>query len=125
MNRIFFFIGAILGGLAVVAGAYGAHAGAKFFSPENVITFGKAVRYQMHHSLALFAVSWAISQWPGQKRILTVAGWSLVAGILLFSFSLYIMVFTGIDIAIITPFGGTAFIIGWFLLAWAAWMGKE
>ncbi len=121
MNRIFFIIGALFGGLAVAAGAYGAHAGAQYLSPESVITFGKAVRYQMHHGLVLLAVSWALTAWPKQAKLLTIAGWLFVAGVILFSTTLYIIAFTGLKIGIITPFGGTAFIAGWFLLAWAGW----
>ncbi len=125
MSRIFFIIGAIFGGLAVVAGAYGAHAGAQYLSPESAITFGKAVRYQMHHGLVLLAVAWAVSNWPKQAKILTAAGWLFVTGVILFSISLYIIAFTGLNIGIITPFGGTAFIAGWFLLAWAGWKARE
>jgi len=125
MSRIFFIIGAIFGGLAVAAGAYGAHAGTQYLSPESVVTFGKAVRYQMHHGLVLLVVAWAISNWPKQVKILAIAGWSFVTGVVLFSVSLYIIAFSGLNIGIITPFGGTAFIVGWFLLAWAAWKERD
>lgn len=125
MGRIFFIIGAVFGGLAVAAGAYGAHAGAQYLSLESAITFGKAVRYQMHHGLVLLVVAWAISNWPKQAKILTIAGWLFVVGVVLFSFTLYIIALSGLNIGIITPFGGTAFIAGWFLLAWAAWKERE
>jgi uncharacterized membrane protein YgdD (TMEM256/DUF423 family) len=117
-------IGAVLGGLAVAAGAYGAHAGAQYLTPEAAVTFSKAVRYQMNHALVLLAVSWAIRQWPDQVKILRAAGWLFVAGVFLFSVSLYIIALSGLQLGIITPFGGAAFIAGWFLLAWAAWKAQ-
>jgi len=58
MKRIFFRSGALLAGIAVGAGAYGAHGGAKTLSEEAVRWIAKAARYQMYHALALFAVAW-------------------------------------------------------------------
>ena len=124
MKKIFFISGAILGGLAVAAGAYGAHAGAEFLTDEGVITYGKAVRYQMHHALALLIIGLAMAQWPNQQKILSLAGWSILAGIILFSGSLYIIALAHVPMGYITPFGGTAFVIGWFLLAYGAWKEK-
>lgn len=124
MSRIFFMIGAVLGGLAVAAGAYGAHAGAQYLSSTEAVTFSKAVHYQMNHALVLLALSCAIQQWPKQAKILRIAGWLFVAGVLLFSVSLYIIALSGLQLGVITPFGGMAFISGWFLLAWAAWKAK-
>lgn len=121
MQKIFFILGALLAGMAVAAGAYGAHAGAEYLSADAVITFGKAVRYQMHHALALFAVAWALSQWPGQAKLLTYAGWFFVSGIVFFSFGLYWIALAGVDLVYITPVGGTAFMGGWILLAFSAW----
>ena len=125
MNKNFFIIGSILAGFAVAIGAYGAHGGADFLTDETSITFGKAVKYQMHHALALLAVSLAFAQWPDQKKILNLAGYSLLSGIVLFSGSLYIIVFADIKMGYITPFGGILFVIGWFLLAYAAWKAKK
>ena len=125
MKKNFIIFGAILGGLAVAIGAYGAHGGAKFMTDETVITFGKAVRYQMYHTLALLIVALAFAQLPNQKKLLTYAGYSFLAGILFFSGSLYIIVFGGIKMGYITPLGGTFFILGWLLLAFAAYKEKE
>ena len=125
MNKNFFIIGAILGGLAVAIGAYGAHAGAKYMTAETTITFGKAVKYQMHHALALLIVALAYLQFPKQKKLLTFAGYSFLAGILFFSGSLYIIVFAGIKMGYITPLGGTFFVLGWLLLAYAAFKDKK
>jgi uncharacterized membrane protein YgdD (TMEM256/DUF423 family) len=125
MNKTFFIIGAILGGLAVAIGAYGAHAGAKYMTAETAITFGKAVKYQMHHALALLIVALAYLQFPKQKKLLTFAGYSFLAGILFFSGSLYIIVFGGIKMGYITPLGGIFFVLGWLLLAYAAFKDKK
>ena len=125
MNRNFFILGSVLAGLAVAIGAYGAHGGAEYLTDESSITFGKAVRYQMHHALALLAVALAFAQWPNQKKILNFAGYSLLAGIILFSGSLYIIVFADINMGYITPLGGILFVVGWFSLAYAAWKAKS
>ncbi|MBN1651594.1 MAG: DUF423 domain-containing protein [Bacteroidales bacterium] len=125
MQKTFFISGAILGGLAVAIGAYGAHAGAKFMDAESMITFGKAVRYQMNHAFALIAVAFALSQWPEQKRLLNWAAYSFLGGIIAFSGSLYLIVFAKLHLGYITPFGGILFVVGWLLLAYAAFKGEK
>lgn len=125
MQKLFFISGAVLGGLAVAIGAYGAHAGAKFMDAESTITFGKAVRYQMHHAFVLLAVALAYVKWPDQEKTLKWSGYSFLGGILTFSGSLYIIVFAKIPMGYITPLGGTLFVLGWFLLAWAAYKGEK
>lgn len=115
MNRVFFAIGSILAGLAVGAGAYGAHAGPSF-GVSQVVWIDKAARYQMYHSLALLCVSFAISHWQ-ETRLFQVTGWLFVVGILFFSGSLYLLAFTGINLGYMVPAGGIAFIMGWGLLA--------
>ena len=67
MAKLFFSLGSLLGGLAVVAGAYGAHAGAKHLTTEHVVTFSKAVRYQMHHALVLLAVALLACYLPARR----------------------------------------------------------
>ena len=81
--------------------------------------FETAVRYQMYHALALLAVAWAAQRWPG--GLTQWAGWLLVAGILIFSGSLYVLVLTGPRwMGAITPIGGVALIAGWACLLLAA-----
>jgi uncharacterized membrane protein YgdD (TMEM256/DUF423 family) len=83
-------------------------------------TFETGVRYQMYHALALLAVAWAYSRWPGAMVI--AAGWLFVAGMLLFSGSLYALTLSGArSLGAITPFGGLAFLLGWLCLSWGAW----
>ncbi len=124
MKNIYFVFGALSGALAVAMGAYGAHAGAQFLSPEAMITFGKAVRYSMHHALVLLVVTMAISQWPQVKKYLHIAGALFISGIVLFSGSLYLLALTGINLGYITPAGGVCFIGGWLCLAMAAWKSR-
>ena len=124
MDKKIFAIGAILAGIAVAVGAYGAHGGAQYMTEETAITFGKAVKYQMHHALGLLAIGLAMTRWTDQKKILKLAAFSLLGGIVTFSGSLYIIVFADIKMGYVTPLGGTLFVLGWFLLAYAAWKSK-
>ena len=120
--RFFLILGAVLAALAVVLGAFGAHGLRARLSPQDLETFEVGVRYQMYHALALIVVSWAIAHWEAGTAI--TAGWFFVAGILLFSGSLYVLVITGPRwLGAITPIGGVAFIVGWLLLAWTALKG--
>ena len=122
----FFSLGAILAGLAVAFGAFGAHGLEKMVTPEKLVTWEKAVRYQMYHALALFIISWALVQYPEQAKTLINAAWAFIIGIIFFSGSLYFLVLTGtlklgpINLAYITPLGGVAFVLGWFWLVMAA-----
>ena len=117
MPRLFLILGAVAAGLAVALGAFGAHALADRVTPERLETFKTGVLYHMMHALALLAVSWAATQWSGWP--VQAAGYLFVAGIVLFSGSLYLLVLTDTRwLGAITPLGGVAFIVGWGLLAW-------
>jgi uncharacterized membrane protein YgdD (TMEM256/DUF423 family) len=125
MQKLFFISGAILGGLAVSLGAYGAHGGHNILMEHNaLITFGKAVRYQMHHALILIIVALTMASWKKEIKLLNIAGWLFLAGIILFSGSLYIIAFAGIKMGYVTPLGGIAFVGGWFTLAYAGYVAK-
>ena len=126
MDRIFFILASLLAGSGVAAGAYGAHGLQKLagFGPEQLVTWEKAVRYQMYHALALFVVAWALTHWPKQAKLLTTSGWFFVTGTVLFSFGLYLMVLTGINVGYVTPAGGVAYVLGWIGLTVAAWRAK-
>jgi uncharacterized membrane protein YgdD (TMEM256/DUF423 family) len=123
VDRVFFITGALLAALGVGAGAFGAHGLRARLSPELLSVFETGVRYQLIHALALMAVAWAATRWPGPAA--NAAGWLFLGGTLLFSGSLYALTLTGIRaLGAITPFGGVAFIAGWFALAWAVWQGR-
>jgi uncharacterized membrane protein YgdD (TMEM256/DUF423 family) len=118
MPRFFFVAGALFAGLAVAAGAFGAHGLEGRVSPDRLQTFRTAVSYQMYHALGLLIIGWAAAQ--GWGSTVHTAGYCFVAGILVFSGSLYLLVLTDTSwLGAITPIGGVAFIAGWLLLAWS------
>ena len=63
MSRIFFALGSLFGAIGVAMGAYGAHGGSRLIElHQAVVTFGKALRYNMYHAFALLAVAWALEK---------------------------------------------------------------
>lgn len=113
------FVGALMGFVGVGLGAFGAHALRGRLSPEMLAIFETAVRYQMYHAIALLAVAAMMSRIDG--RSVVIAGWSFIAGILIFSGSLYALALTGVTmLGAITPLGGLALLAGWVALAIAA-----
>ena len=115
MSRLFLIIGSIAAGLAVMAGAFGAHGLEGRVTPDRLETFKTGVAYQMYHALALLLVGWMGMQ--QSATLLTSAGVAFALGILIFSGSLYVLVLTDTAwLGAITPIGGVAFITGWGLL---------
>ncbi len=121
MKKFLFISGVMAGGTAVILGAFGAHALKNTIGPEDMKIFEKAVHYQMYHALALL-LSGILSGY-GHPKTTGYAGIFFLAGILLFSGSLYLWAIrqpAGIEnIAIIKylpPFGGFSYIAGWTLL---------
>lgn len=122
MTRLFVGLGAVLAGIAVALGAFGAHGLEGRVSPDRLDTFRTGVRYQMYHALALLFVGWAMAQ--GWGPLLHWTGYCFVAGIVVFSGTLYLLVLTDTGwLGAITPVGGVALIGGWILLAWATFFG--
>ena len=122
MERTFAGLGAVFALVAVALGAFGAHGLRSTLSAADMATFETAARYQMYHALGLLAVAWVYTRWPG--TLVAVAGWLFVAGILVFSGSLYTLVLTGQRwLGAVTPLGGLFFLVGWALIAWTAFRG--
>ncbi len=122
MDRIFFFIGTLTGGIAVALGAFGAHALRARIAPELLDTFETGARYQIYHSFAVLLVAFALVR-ADNSIWFNASGWLFIAGILLFSGSLYAVVATGIRwFGALTPLGGVAFLAGWICLAIGAWL---
>ena len=120
MDRLFFILGSLSAFVGVALGAFAAHGLKSRLAPDLLATFEVGVRYQMFHALALLAVAWAQTRWPG--AVLTASGWLFVAGTLVFSGSLYALSLSGLRwLGAITPVGGLALLAGWLCLAWAAW----
>lgn len=117
MHKIFILIGATLGGLGVILGAFGAHAFKDILLTSGRLdTYETAVKYQMYHSLALLLLGLLILHFD--HKFLQYAGWSFLVGTLIFSGSLYVLCATGITkLGAITPIGGVFLIAGWILLA--------
>ncbi|MCB0124032.1 MAG: DUF423 domain-containing protein [Caldilineaceae bacterium] len=123
MDRLFFALGSLLGGLGVAIGAFGAHAMRGRITEDLLANYETGVRYHFYHALALFAVVVAIQRWPS-SALPVVAGWLFIVGVIIFSGSLYLMAFTGLRwLGAITPIGGVALIAAWVCLLWVAWRG--
>jgi uncharacterized membrane protein YgdD (TMEM256/DUF423 family) len=119
-----FATGAVAAGLGVALGAFGAHTLKTRIGADLLEVWETGVRYHLVHALALLAVAWAASRWPGS--LTNLAGGLFVAGIVLFSGSLYVLAVSGVRwLGAITPLGGVAFIGGWICLALAAWRGPK
>ncbi|NEP27303.1 DUF423 domain-containing protein [Moorena sp. SIO3I6] len=121
MTRIFLAIASILGGLSVAAGAFASHALKEKLTERALEIFQTGARYQMYHALALMLVALLLSRAEVAQTPLTVAGSAFIAGIAIFSGSLYALSLTGIKwLGAIAPLGGAALILGWGCLAIAA-----
>jgi uncharacterized membrane protein YgdD (TMEM256/DUF423 family) len=113
------FLGAVNAFLAVAAGAFGAHALKARLAPDALVTFETGARYHMLHALGMFAVAFLIAQGAPAARL---AGFFMLAGIVLFSGSLYALALSGVrGLGAITPLGGLCFLIAWAILAVGAW----
>ena len=111
-------VAAISGAICVMLGAFAAHSLTSVVSEQRLDVFHTAVDYQFYHSLALMLVVVLRHHYNSLERQLCQVAGLFCAGILLFSGSLYILVLTDMPwLGAITPFGGIAFIIGWFYLA--------
>src|SRR5574338_566432 len=105
IDRVFFTFGCVLGFTGVAFGAFGAHALKARLAPEQLATFEVGVRYQLFHALALLAVAWACTRWPGP--LASASGWLFIAGVVLFSGSLYALSLSGVRaFGMVTPLGG-------------------
>jgi len=109
--------------VAVGVGAFGAHALRARLAPEQMAVYQTAVQYHFWHALGLLAVGILLAQKP-DSGALSLSAWLLVAGLVLFCGSLYLLALTGVRaLGAVTPFGGAAFLAGWAALAWAVWRG--
>jgi len=114
--KILLIVGAVLAALAVTIGAFGAHGLKSRLSPEDLVIFEIGVRYHMYHSIAVLLLG-IIGYFMPHSLISPVA-FLMIAGIIIFSGSLYFLVITDSRwLGAITPIGGMCFIIGWLLLA--------
>jgi uncharacterized membrane protein YgdD (TMEM256/DUF423 family) len=107
--------------IAVAAGAFGAHALKARIAPELLSAYQTGVQYHFWHALGLLAIGVLLTQKP-DSGALAVAAWLLVAGMLLFSGSLYALALSGVrSFGAVAPIGGVALLAAWSAMAWAAW----
>jgi uncharacterized membrane protein YgdD (TMEM256/DUF423 family) len=121
MAKYFLVTGAVLGFFGVALGAFGAHGlEATLTATGRADTFEIASRYHMVHALALLAVAWLSSRSPG--RLIRWAGILLIAGVVIFSGSLYILAIFDLGVmGAVAPIGGASLLAGWGLLGAAGW----
>jgi len=116
--RMLGILGSLFLLLGVALGAFTAHALKAHFTEATLTTFETGVRYQMYHSMALLLAA-TLSQ---KGNLFQTAGFLYVAGIILFSFSLYALAWTGVRwLGAITPLGGLCFLAGHLVMLIAFW----
>ncbi len=123
MNKFFLLSGSILGLLGVAIGAFGAHAlKAMLEAAGRADTFETGVRYMFYHAIALVLVGVLSKEFPGNT--INWSGNAFLLGTLIFSGSLFLICFTGINVfGAVAPIGGTLLVIGWGLLFWSVLKG--
>lgn len=123
MQKLFLIIGSFAMALAVGLGAFGAHGLRNILTEEMLDIFETGIRYHFYHAIGLLILG-VIAHYLPDSALLQWSGWLMVAGILIFSGSLYLLSTTGLRwLGAVTPVGGLCFIASWILLAAAAWQG--
>jgi uncharacterized membrane protein YgdD (TMEM256/DUF423 family) len=116
MSRHLIVIAGIFGLLAVVIGAFGAHGLKNRLAPDLMSAYQTGVQYHFYHALALLACG-ILMRTGIDNSAMRISGYAFIAGIILFSGSLYVLAVTGLRwLGAITPLGGVAFIAGWLFL---------
>jgi uncharacterized membrane protein YgdD (TMEM256/DUF423 family) len=118
---LFLTAGALLGGVAVATGAFGAHGLKAFLEAHGqAANWETAARYALCHALALVAVGGLAAVRP--TAALRTAGWCFLLGTVVFSGCLFALALTGVKVlGAVVPIGGVLLIAGWIALAWAGW----
>ncbi|MCK8045625.1 MULTISPECIES: DUF423 domain-containing protein [Shewanella] len=123
MRNGFLLLAALSGFIAVALGAFGAHGLKNVAPPELIAIFNLGVEYQFYHTFALIAVAFS-GHWI-KSRLLDWAGYLFMAGMVLFSGSLYMYALIGAKwTGPVTPMGGVCFLLGWLLIAVAVWRNR-
>jgi uncharacterized membrane protein YgdD (TMEM256/DUF423 family) len=113
-QKIFWISGCLLGFLAIMGGAFGSHVLKQRLPTESLNIFEIATRYQMYHALALIILAISVHIWP--SNLLIWAGWCFIVGTVIFSGSLYLLVFSAVKKwGAVTPIGGVILLMGWLL----------
>lgn len=118
-DRRFIFYGAISMLIAVAAGAFAAHGLKHSITNEMLAIYRTAVEYQVYHSLGLILIGIILKLSAQHDRGIIISGWLMLAGIIIFSGSLYALSLSGVRwLGAITPIGGLCFLAAWWVLAW-------
>ena len=113
--KLFLILGSFNAALVVLLGAFGAHALKARLSAEMLAVYQTGVHYHLFHALGLIAVGLMATQ-IADSAYLKWSGWLMLAGIILFSGSLYVLSVSGLRwLGMVTPFGGISFILSWTL----------
>lgn len=121
MPKTFLTLAALSGLLAVALGAFGAHGLKQRLPVDMMAVYQTGVQYHFWHTLALLGVGILLLQGV-QGKLMVASGWLFIAGILLFSGSLYVLAITGVrSLGMITPVGGVFWIAAWLCLALGVW----
>jgi uncharacterized membrane protein YgdD (TMEM256/DUF423 family) len=113
-------IASINGFIAITLGAFAAHILRDRLSPELLNTFQTGVQYHMYHALAMFGIGLMLINFP-TTTLLRTSAYLMMAGIIFFSGSLYLLSISGIRwLGAITPIGGICFLAAWALITWFA-----
>jgi len=121
MTQFTLLFASILGGLAVVFGAFGAHALKKLLNDDQLKSFETGVKYQMYHAIVLLVIGFNFNIETSLEKYMV---YSFMIGVLLFSFSIYGLIISSAFnkklkfLGPITPLGGLLLVLGWFLLAY-------
>lgn len=123
-TRLFIILAAVNMFIAIGAGAFGAHGLKRILTADMLAVWQTAVTYQMAHALGLFIV--ALLAFKLNTALLSWSAYLMLAGIVFFSGSLYVLALTGIrPLGAITPIGGAFFLVSWALVAWAAYTATD
>lgn len=118
--RLFITLGSINAALAVIFGAFGAHALKNRLSPEMLNVYQIGSHYHFYHALGMLIVG-VVAMHLNNDGALRLSGYLMLTGVVLFSGSLYLLAVTGVTwLGAVTPIGGIAFIAAWVVLAFAA-----
>ena len=116
--------GAVLAGIAILLGAFGAHGLKNKITADYLIVFNTGVKYHFYHALGLMITGILAFHFPYEPLYIPCI--FFIIGIILFSGSLYVLSISGLKwVGAITPFGGLSFIIGWILTAYCIWKASS
>ena len=116
--------GAVLAFLGVALGAFGAHALKARLAADMLLVYQTGVQYHLAHALGIVLIGILVQMVPASKW-LPVAAWTMTAGVIVFSGSLYALSISGVRLlGVITPLGGVALLAAWGMVAWAVWQAR-